>query len=252
MSFVYLANNRLGLRVLEWLISVGQRPTALVIHPGDTAKCRDELIAVSGLDSARIREAEVISTPAGRRWLRGLAPSWLVSVFFGYVLPSQALGIPSKGAINLHTGLLPYNRGAHPNVWSIVERTPAGVTVHYMEPSVDTGDIIAQRPVAVDPTDTAASLYAKLEDAAAVLFRETWPRLIAGTATRRPQPSGGTVHRASDLSRLDRLDPEQLMTVRELIDILRARTFEPHSGAYVDLPTGRVYVRVSLASDPAS
>jgi len=47
MRYVYLANNRVGLEVLRWLIAQGDRPAGLVIHPADRGVCREELIAVT-------------------------------------------------------------------------------------------------------------------------------------------------------------------------------------------------------------
>lgn len=249
MRILYLGNNRLGVRVLRWLATAFP-PSGLVVHPEESARYRDELISASGLSPDRIRDAGAMSTDAGVRWIRELAPEYLVSVAYGYLLSPDILRIPTMAAINLHTGLLPYNRGRNPNVWSIIDRTPSGVTVHHMDPGADTGDIVAQRPVQVRPTDTGESLYQRLEDAAVALFQDTWPLIAAGAAPRRRQPSGGTSHRARDLQRTDRLDPDAVMRVADVIDILRSRTFPPYPGAYLDLPSGRVYIRISLSEEP--
>ena len=58
--------------------------------------------------------------------------------------------------------MLPYNRGMHPWYWSIVDETPAGVTIHFIDENIDEGHIIAQKEVLIDPTDTGESLYGKL------------------------------------------------------------------------------------------
>ena len=121
-------------------------------------------------------------------------------------LPKTLLDAFPAGCINLHTGYLPYNRGAYPNVWCIVEGTPAGVRLHYLDEGVDTGAIVARREVAVEPVDTGRSLFEKLEEAALRLFQETWPAIASGAAPRAAQnPSEGT-HRVADVARIDEID----------------------------------------------
>ncbi len=124
-----------------------------------------------------------------------------------------------------------------------------GVTLDFMDAGVDSGDIIAQREVPVEPNDTEATLYARVEEAPVSLFRETWPALVAGTYERRPQPPGGTFHYVDDVDRVDRIDPDREVRARDLIDIIRARTFPPYKGAYLDLPDRRVYLRLELSEE---
>ncbi len=107
--------------------------------------------------------------------------------------------------VNLHIALLPYNRGADPTLWSVLESTPAGVTIHHIDAGVDTGDIIAQREVALADDDTLATAYAKLQNAMAELFREQWPAIRAGTGARTPQPPGGSEHRVADRAAVEHL-----------------------------------------------
>jgi methionyl-tRNA formyltransferase len=194
----------------------------------------------------------MLRTADGLAWLEAHAPEWMISVYFGYILRAEALAIPTRGTLNLHAGLLPFNRGVHPNVWSLVEGTAAGVTLHWVDAGVDTGDLAAQCEVPVTPTDTGATLYARLEDAALSLFRNAWPEVENNTLARTPQSPGGTLHRVSDVEVLDRIDPERTYKARELIDILRARTFPPYKGAYLALGDRKVYLRLEVWEEPAA
>src|SRR5207248_7068189 len=135
------------------------------------------------------------------------------------------------------------------NVWSIVDGTPAGVTLHYIDEHVDTGDIIAQREVLVDAADTGGTLYNKLERAAEALFCETWPLVRSGKAPRIPQGSGGTYHRVRDVEAIDEIDLDRPYKAGDLINILRARSFPPHRGAYFRDGNRKVYIEVSLISE---
>ncbi|MFC2144243.1 methionyl-tRNA formyltransferase [Acidobacteriota bacterium] len=247
MRILFLGNNAVGLEVLRELVEGRERVVGLVIHPPEKQRYGEEIIAASALpeeqifDGASLKRAEVIEA------IRALRPDIGLSVMFGYILQAEFLALFSRGVINLHPSLLPFNRGPHPNVWSIVEGTPAGATIHYIDEGIDTGDIIAQRDVIVEPTDTGGSLYAKLETCCVELFRETWPMIKRGTAPRIPQPpEAGTSHRIRDVELIDRIELDQSSTARALINILRARTFPPYKGAYFMDQGRRVGLRLHL------
>jgi len=57
-------------------------------------------------------------------------PDLVLSAGFRHKLPARYLKVPQLGCINLHKSLLPYNRGANPNVWALIEGAPAGVSIH--------------------------------------------------------------------------------------------------------------------------
>jgi methionyl-tRNA formyltransferase len=126
------------------------------------------------------------------------APDVLVSYGYRHILPALLLARLPGRAVNLHISLLPWNRGADPNLWSFVDGTPHGVTIHHLDPGVDTGDIIAQREVAFGAGETLRSSYQALQDAIQALFREHWPAIRDGHALRHPQKGPGTSHRLRD------------------------------------------------------
>lgn len=244
MRVAVFANNRVGLEALRWLKGGSDEVVALILHPEARAKHADEIRATCPdalhLDASRLAEADTIAA------LRATKPEIGASLYFGYILKAPTLSLFPRGVVNLHPSLLPWNKGQYPNVWSIVERTPAGVTLHYIDEGIDTGDIIARREVPVLPHDTGLTLYRRLEDAALDLFRETWPMIRAGEAPRLPQSGGGSYHRTRDVERIDEIDLDRQYTARDLIDILRARTFPPYRGAFFKAQGRKVYVRIEL------
>ena len=248
MRIVYLGNNWLGWKILEWLKAGGEEIAALVMHPTDRRKFGAEIIAAAGVDPARVFDGTRLKEPAVMEAIRALKPDIGLSVLFGYILKEEFLSLFPRGVVNLHPALLPWNRGAYPNVWSIVDGTPAGATLHYIDKDVDTGDKIAQREVEVEPVDTGESLYRKLELASVELFKETWPHIKAGKVARTPQSRStpGTLHRTKDVGAIDEIDRERSYKAGELINILRARTFPPYKGAFFKVGGRTVYIRVSL------
>jgi methionyl-tRNA formyltransferase len=151
-----------------------------------------------------------------------------------------------RGCINLHAALLPYNRGWHTNVWPIIDGSPAGITIHYIDPGVDTGDIIAQHRIPIEPTDTGGSLHEKIIRRQVDLFKEIWPLLREGKTSRTPQDhSKATGHRKAELGEISCIHLDRIYRAGDLINLLRARTYPPYPSAYY-VEGERTYVRIEL------
>jgi methionyl-tRNA formyltransferase len=221
MEVVFLGINDVGLDLYEWL-------------------CNRDDASVQAL----LTEKEQLSI------VHNLQPELIISIGFNYLIPSDILGVPSEGAINLHPALLPYNRGKSPNVWSIVEDTPAGVSLHYMDPQFDTGDIIAQRPVSKDFEDTGKRLHRRLEEAQIELFTNTWPAIRDGEIEPRPQEEdAGTYHTTKDFLQLCEIKPDERVRAKELLDRLRALTFPPFDNAFIEIEGKKYYIDIELRKE---
>ena len=123
------------------------------------------------------------------------------------------------------------------------------MTLHYIDPGIDTGDIISQREVAAVATETGGSLYRKLEQASLELFQETWPSLCAGRITGQQPKEAGTFHRAGDVARIDEIELDRNYSARDLINILRSRTFPPYPAAFFREDGRKIYLRLELEED---
>lgn len=247
MRILILGNNWVAWQVVRWLRDQSEQIVGLVVHPPNKRKYGNEIISSARVDPRYVFDGSLLRQPEVLQKIKELQPDIGLSVYFGYILRSEFLNIFPMGVINLHPAYLPYNRGAYPNVWSIVEGTPAGVTLHYVDEGVDTGDIIAQRKLPIEPFDTGETLYRKLEHACLELFKDIWPLIRDGKAPRIPQSKDqGTYHRVKDVERIDQTDLNRTYTARELIDIIRARTFPPHLGAYFIHNGRKIYLRLQL------
>lgn len=123
---------------------------------------------------------------------------FVVSYGYRYIIPADVLQLFGAAAVNLHISLLPWNRGADPNLWSYLEDTPKGVTVHVLYPDLDTGPVIVQAVVPESPGDTLKTSYARLSARLEDLFCEAWPDLRDGRLEPRPQRGAGSVHCSAD------------------------------------------------------
>lgn len=218
IEVIFLGVNDAGMQVYEWL-------------------CEREEVFVQSL----------LTTKEQLSVIKDASPDLVVSCGYRHIVPEEVLELPEMGCVNLHPAYLPYNRGANPNVWSIVEETPAGVTIHYMDPSLDTGDIIARRMIETDFADTGKDLHQRLEAAQVDLFKETWPDLINGEVTRTEQiDDEGTYHRTSEFKELCEIDGDETVRVKNFLNRLRALTFPPYDNAKIDIDDETYYIDIDV------
>ena len=124
---------------------------------------------------------------------------FLISYGYRYILRQDVLDLFPNRAVNLHISYLPWNRGADPNLWSFLEDTPKGVTIHYLDEGVDTGDIIVQQKVEFDSDkETLATSYEKLHLLIQDLFKQHWQDIKSGKCQRRRQVGSGSMHKMKD------------------------------------------------------
>ena len=253
MKILLLADYKGGHEITKFLKQEGEDIVGYVKHPERMENTLNigytgRIERILGLPKERIFNAEDVQSGKALPDIKELDPDIILSLYWGFILKPNLIDIPSQGCINLHLSYLPYNQGKNPNVWAIREGTPAGVTMHYIDKGIDTGNIISQVEVPVESVDTGKTLYLKLEDAAIDLFKETWPKIKDGTNERIKQDDSMATHRfARELPDLDEIVLDENYKAKDLINNLRARTFRPFPSAYFIDDNGRkVFIRVSL------
>ena len=252
MRIVLFANNWGGWQVARFLRDRGEEIVGLVVQPEVDQRFAAEICEAAEVPPHRIWRASELGDDRFLNAMRREKPQIGVSAWFGYVLKLELAQLFSHGCINLHAAYLPWNRGWHSNVWPILDGSPAGVTIHYIDEGVDTGDVIAQARVAVAEVDTGGSLHRKLTLALVSLFGETWPAIVEGTNGRARQDNAtATLHRRRDLSPLDEIDRAKPYRARDLLNLLRARTYPPYPAAFYMEDGEPRYVRLALSQEGA-
>lgn len=163
-----------------------------VVFLGNIGSPITDIIKSSGDDIV------VTSQPLGLSFLNAHQPDFIVSSGYPHLVPPEVIEHVDGRIINLHISLLPWNRGADPDFWSLVDNTPKGVTIHYMDATFDTGDIIVQAEVYLDNSDTLSSYREKLHLALTRLFQGNWKSIRSGQCARTPQGEGGSSHNSVD------------------------------------------------------
>jgi peptidoglycan/xylan/chitin deacetylase (PgdA/CDA1 family)/folate-dependent phosphoribosylglycinamide formyltransferase PurN len=109
------------------------------------------------------------------------------------ILKRPTFSAPRLGSINLHKGSVPGYRGTPPGFWEIYNgEKSAGVTVHYVDDSLDTGDIVSAAVVEILPLDTPDTLLVKLHGAGSEALAAAVNAIVAGTAEPVRQSAGST------------------------------------------------------------
>ena len=190
MRAVVFAYHTIGCRGLEALLKHGYEIVGVCTHPDDPAENTwfDSVAERAAQHGIPVFAPEDINHRLWVAKLAALKPDILFSFYYRHLIRPEILSIPKLGCLNLHGSLLPAYRGRCPVNWVLVNgEKETGVTLHYMTPKPDDGDIVGQKRVAIDDDDTALTLHAKSAEATSQLLDELLPQIRESRAPRTPQ-----------------------------------------------------------------
>ena len=105
----------------------------------------------------------------------------LISHAFMRILPKKVFSAPKYGSINIHPSLLPKYRGPSPTYWALKNgEKETGLTTHFIDEGIDTGDIIAQRIVPLESGDNFQTVIGKMKPLVNTLLDESIERVLDG------------------------------------------------------------------------
>jgi methionyl-tRNA formyltransferase len=152
--------------------------------------------------------------------------------------------------INVHAGLNPFNRGWFPQVFSIINGLPWGVTIHEIDEELDHGDIIIQEQMELDAWDTSFSAYNRVLDKEIELLEKVLGEIVDGNYSKIKVTSEGNVNLKKNFKELCMLNLNEKVTMKEAIDRLRALTYDGYKNAYFSDDFGnKVYVSIKLEKE---
>ncbi len=160
MRVILIGQEAFGRACLEALLDQGETVVGVVTVPEipgakpNPVRQLAEEKDIRCLQPRRLKEDQVYE------WVRALEPDLLVLAYVTQFVPGRLIRLARRGGINYHPSLLPKYRGGTAINWAIIRgERETGVTIHWLDEGVDTGDILLQRKVEIGPDDTAASLY---------------------------------------------------------------------------------------------
>ncbi|MCV3295597.1 methionyl-tRNA formyltransferase [Oenococcus kitaharae] len=179
--------------------------------------------------------------------LIALQADFLVTAAFGQFIPTKLLKSAKIAAINVHASLLPRYRGAAPINWALINGDKeTGVSIMYMVKAMDAGDVIATDRLAIEASDDAGSLFAKMAVLGCNLLLKTMPKLVTGEAKGQPQDNS--------LATLAPKIDQQLMRINfyrqsaeQVVNLVRG--LSPHPGAFFQLGDQRIKLLSAKVGD---
>jgi methionyl-tRNA formyltransferase len=139
-------------------------------------------------------EARQLNAPETLHTIANLQPDVACVACFPWRIPASLLALPTHGFLNLHPSLLPAYRGPEPLFWVLRAGAEIGVTVHFMDEGLDTGDIAAQAPIELPDGVSGTEAERRCADLGGRLLCETLAAISNGTLQRKPQPPGGSFY----------------------------------------------------------
>jgi methionyl-tRNA formyltransferase len=231
-----MVDGRVGSEVFAWLLQNYPNDVGAVVTTSENEiyrQCRLASIPVCAYDN----------TASPLAWISkfDIPFDWGLLIWWPSIIKADLICLPKNGFLNTHPSFLPYCRGKHYNFWTLVEQAPFGVSIHKVENGVDTGEIVAQRRIEYGWTDTGGTLYNKAQSAMISLFKDFYPTLSESPLVGRPQnPGVGSFHFAREMEPASRIHLERNYKARDLINLIRARTFPRHPACTFE-DNGEVY-----------
>jgi methionyl-tRNA formyltransferase len=235
MRLVFCGTPRFAVPSLERLVEAGFAVPLVVTQP-DRPQGRGMQTEPTPVKAAALARGLTVIQPEKikhneefRAQLEGLRPEAIIVVGYGRIIPPWMIELPKHGNINLHASLLPKYRGAAPIQWAIANgETVSGNTTMRIDAGLDTGDILLQEPMAIEPEDTAVTYGPRLAEAGAKLLVKTLQGLERDEITARQQD-----HAHATLAPILKKEDGRIDFQRSATDIVnRLRGFQPWPGAF--------------------
>lgn len=237
MKIVFMGTPQFAVAPLRSLVEAGHTVLGVVTRV-DKPSGRGRTLTPPAVKDAAIRlglpvyQPKRVREPGFIETLRTIAPEAIVVAAYGQILPKEILSLPKYGCINIHASLLPFYRGAAPINWAIIRgETRTGITIMQMDEGMDTGAILMQETVSIEPHDTAGTLTEKLSGLGARLITAAFP--LVESHTLAPAAQGGSQATLAPLLKKEdglidwTMPPEQIRN--------RVRGLTPWPGAYTFL-----------------
>jgi methionyl-tRNA formyltransferase len=244
MKVVFFGTPAFAVPTLDRLVAGRHEVVLVVSRPDRPVGRRQVLTSPPVIEAARARDLEYFQPKnlksdeiVGR--LEESECEVAVVVAYGKLIPARLFEIPRHGFVNLHPSLLPRHRGPSPIQWALVcgDRS-TGVTTMLIDEGMDTGPILLQRRVPIEPDETAEMLSPRLAEIGAELVIQTLDELDEGRLQPRPQPRDGA--NTTPMLRRSFAKVDWSMPARHLVN--RLRGFTPWPGLHTKFRGGRLKI----------
>lgn len=194
MKIIFMGTPDFAVPALQTLVRSEKHRVSLAVTQPDRPKGRSSHPVPSAVKVCALEQGIPVFQPERIRQedavkrLQQEEADIIVVAAFGQILPKEILEMPRYGCINIHGSLLPKYRGAAPIQRAVLNgEKEAGNTIMQMNEGLDTGDILMQESIPLDPEETAGTLYEKLSRMGGDLLLRTLEKIENKTLTPIPQ-----------------------------------------------------------------
>jgi methionyl-tRNA formyltransferase len=233
MKVVFMGGKLLGPRCLNELLNFPEFNIKLVVVNRDDLG-RDSwypsLAKLSHRLGLPVSRPTKVNDHKFEKVLFDIEPDYIFCVFYEQILKSGVLHAPTKGAINIHYAPLPKYRGRFSTMYGIFNGDKeAGVTIHWIDRGIDTGQIISQHKVPIYDTDTAKDLYYRCTETGINMFRGLLAKIVLEKRIRsRKQDESKATYTPHRLPNDGKID--WTWDSKRIHNFIRAMTFPPYPG----------------------
>ena len=161
MRIIFIGQAPFGKESLEALVNQGENVVGVITIPDvPNQKYPNPVKALSEKLSIPLLQPPTLKNPHALAWTVDLSPDLLVLAFVTDFVPGEMIAAATHGGINYHPSLLPKYRGGSAINWAVINgENETGVTIHFIDEGVDTGPVLLQEKVNIEPDDTVKSVY---------------------------------------------------------------------------------------------
>lgn len=187
---IFFGTPQFAIPLLEALLTIPTIEVVLVVTQPDTLVGRKQILTpppikvIAEKHQFKVFQPQTLKSPEAFNYLSDLKPDLIVLAAYGKIIPAPILNLPRYKAVNVHPSALPKYRGATPIQTALLEgETETATSLMIMEPTLDTGPILAQIRVPIGVRETYPELDQKLAKTSAELLQKTLPLWLENKIT---------------------------------------------------------------------
>jgi methionyl-tRNA formyltransferase len=211
MRIILVGQAAFAEKTLDKLTSKGETVVA-VYCPPDAPNGKFDPVKQKALQlGIPVRQHQSLKAPQVREEFVALQADLAILAFVTQIVPQQIFSVPRLGTICFHPSLLPKYRGASAINWALIKgESVTGLSLFWVDPGIDTGPVLLQKEIKVDPDDTTGSIYFNkifplgieaIGEAIDLIKKENPPRIVQDESRASYDPPCSDEHARIDWSK---------------------------------------------------
>lgn len=229
INCVFIGGKQIGANCLRQLLKKKITPKLVIANLDDKGKdtWHESLVRVAEEQNLPVIKNKKLNDAEPAKKIKEAIPEIIFCIGSTQLVPKEILLIPKLGCLNIHPALLPKYRGRYSTAHAIFNgEEHTGVTVHWMDKSIDSGPIIMQEQIKISEDDTAKTLYDKFTLVGEKLFVKFLEMMSSGKEIKTvPQDESQATYYPKELPNKGEINWD--WDGKKIRNFIRAMTFEP-------------------------